>query len=113
MRGTQRFTNRALSAPVLLLGGERILVLISGLFWAWAFMGVMPHWPMLIVFLGFVVTLFVLRFAAKRDPQGVAVFRRNSRFLLQQRYFLAKGYVIETTKAKLVTTVPTRLLAKL
>ena len=112
MRGTPRQTNRALSDPILVMGAERSLVIVACFFWGWAAMGVMPHWPIVIVTAGFVSTLYLLRFSAKRDPQGVAVFRKNSRFLVQNRFYIAHGYAGNLQKVRKVQTVPLRLLSR-
>lgn len=106
MRGTPRQTNKALSAPILMMGAERSLMIVAWFFWGWALMGVLPHWPMVIVMGGFVATLYALRFAAKCDPQGVAVFRANSRFLVQNRFYTAKGFAGHVQKVRKVQTVP-------
>jgi type IV secretory pathway TrbD component len=112
MRGTPRYTNKALSEPILLMGAERVLVIISSFFWIWVLAGVLPHWPSLLIVLGFVVTIYLLRLAAKKDPQGVAIFRRNSRFLVQNRFYLARGYAGTLQKVKKVRTVPLKLLSR-
>lgn len=113
MRGTARQTNKALSAPVLLMGAERSLVIIAGFFWGWALMGVMPHWPILIVLLGFIATLYALRFAAKHDAQAVAVFRANSRFLVQNQFYAARGFAGHIQKTKKIKTVPINILTRI
>jgi len=109
MRGTIRVTNKALSAPILVMGAERSLVIISCFFWGWALMGVLPHWTALIIILCFVTTIYFLKFVAKRDPKSVAIFRKNSRFLVQNRFYLAKGHASSLEKQRKVCTVPTRL----
>ncbi len=112
MRGTPRQTNRALSDTILMMGAERSLVIITGFFWVWVLLGVLPHWPTLFVIGGFVATIYLLRFAAKRDSQGVAVFRRNSRFLVQHRFYLARGYAGHLQKTRKVQTVPLTLISR-
>ena len=112
MRGTPSATNKALSAPVLLMGAERSLVILCGLFWGWAFMGVFPHWPMLIIAACFFVNIYILQFAAKRDSQGVAVFRTNSRFLLQNRFYGVRGFSGHVNEVKKVKTIPMNLLSR-
>lgn len=113
MRGTYRQTNKALSEPILVMGAERSLVIMSCLFWGWALMGIFPHWPFMLMIIGWVANLYFLRFVAKRDPQGVAVFRKNSRFLLQNRFYVSRGYAGHLIKLKKLNTVPTRLLARM
>lgn len=112
MRGTPRQTNKALSAPILMMGAERSLVIVACFFWGWTFMGVLPHWPLVMVIAGFLATLYALRFAAKRDPQGVAIFRSNSRFLVQNRFYTAKGKACNVQKVRKVRTVPIKLLSR-
>lgn len=112
MRGTSRQTNRALSDTILVMGAERSLVIVACFFWGWALMGVVPHWPTLIVIAGFVGTIYLLRFSAKNDPQGVAVFRKNSRFLVQNRFYLAHGYAGNLQKTRRVQTVPVSLFSR-
>jgi type IV secretory pathway TrbD component len=113
MRGTPRQTNKALSEPILLMGAERPLVILSCFFWGWALMGIIPHWPMVIVIAGFVLNIYLLKFAAKRDPCGVGVFRANSRFLVQNRLYLARGHAGTLQKTRKIQTVPLSKLAKL
>ncbi|MBN1683994.1 MAG: VirB3 family type IV secretion system protein [Gammaproteobacteria bacterium] len=113
MRGTARQTNKALSTPILVMGAERSLIVMSCLFWGWALVGVFPHWAMFIVLLGFLATIYVLKFAAKRDAQGVAVFRANSRFLVQNRFYVARGYAGILSKIRKVNTVPTQMFKRL
>lgn len=105
MRGTAFTTNKALSAPLLILGAERELVLVLGSLWLWALGGVMPHWPSLLVIFGMIITIFLLRLVAKRDPLGSKVFKNNSRFLLQHRFYCARGFSMVTSKRK-VLSVP-------
>lgn len=112
MRGTPRQTNKALSAPILMMGAERSLVIVACFFWGWALMGVLPHWPLVIVIAGFLATLYALRFAAKRDSQGVAVFRSNSRFLVQNRFYTARGFAGNLQKTRKVRTVPVNILSR-
>lgn len=112
MRGTPSTTNKALSAPVLLIGAERSLVIVSGLFWGWAFMGVFPHWPIVIIAACFIANIYLLNFAAKRDSQGVAAFRANSRFLLQNRFYGARGFSAHLEEVKKVKTIPVNILSK-
>jgi type IV secretory pathway TrbD component len=113
MRGSIRQTNKALSAPILLMGAERSLVILLCFFWGWVFIGIMPHWPIVIVALSFVCGLYALRFAAQCDPQGVAVFRANSRFLLQNRFYCARGFAGNLQKTKKIRTVPVHILARI
>ncbi len=113
MRGTPRQTNKALSAPILLLGAERNLVILTCFFWIWAFIGVFPHWPIVLIAMIFLMNLYVLRLAAKRDPQGVAVFRTNSRFLVQKRFYFARGFAGNLQKVRKLSTVPTKLFSKI
>lgn len=112
MRGTPRQTNRALSDTILVMGAERSLVIVTCFFLGWALMGVLPHWPTLVVIAGFISTLYLLRFAAKRDPQGVAVFRKNSRFLVQNRFYVAHGYAGHLQKTRKTHTVPVKLFSR-
>ena len=111
-RGTLRETNTALYAPVLCMGAERSLVIISCFFWGWLLLGVFPHWPMLIAIFGLVTSLYLLRFAAKRDPRGVAVFRSNSRFLVQKRFYLASGFAGHLSKTCKIKTIPINLASR-
>ena len=109
MRGTPYVTNKALSEPVLMLGAERGLVLLALPFWTWALFGVFPHWPSFLVLIAAIVTIFLLRLAAKKDAQGRLVFSKNSRFLLQNRYYHARGFsTIEPCRK--VVSVPLRLV---
>ncbi len=112
MRGTPRQTNRALSDTILVMGAERSLIIVAFFFWGWALMGVLPHWPTIVVLAGFIGTLYLLKFSAKRDPQGVAVFRKNSRFLVQNRFYLAHGYAGNLQKSRRVQTVPVNLFSR-
>lgn len=113
MRGTPHLTQRALRTPVLMFGAERSLVIMASLFWGWAFMGVFPHWPMLFVMGCYLATVYLLRFAAHLDPQGVALFKRNSRFLLQHRRYVARGYSNTVTTMPVVTSVPVSSLQRI
>ena len=112
MRGTPRETNKALSAPILLMGAERSLVIVSSFFWGWALMGVMPHWPLVLVLMGFMANIYLLKFAAKRDAQGIAVFRANSRFLIQNRFYIAHGFAGKIDKIKGLQTVPVTFMGR-
>lgn len=112
MRGTPIHINRALSERVQVMGGERSLVIIACLFWGWAGIGLVPHWPVLIAVVGFTVTLYLLRFLAKCDPRGAAVFRKNSRFLIQNRLWLARGWAGNLRKTRRVQTVPVSLMSR-
>lgn len=112
MRGTPRQTNKALFEPILFMGGERSLVILSVFFWLWMLSGVFPHWPSIITIIGLIATIYVLRFAAKRDPKGVAIFRKNSRFLVQKRFYLAHGFAANLSKTRRVRTVPIKLTAR-
>ena len=112
-RGTPRQTNTALYAPVLCMGAERSLVIISCFFWGWLLLGIFPHWPMLIAIFGLAASLYLLRFVAKRDPRGVAVFRANSRFLVQKRFYLSSGFAGNITKTRKVRTIPVNLTSRL
>ncbi len=113
MRGTERQTNQALSEPILFMGAERSLVIVTSFFWGWVLMGVFPHWPMIIVLVGYIGTIYILQSAAKNDPLGVAVFRRNSRFLLQNRFYLARGFAGNIQKVRKVQTVPVKLISRI
>ena len=113
MRGTPRQTNRALSEPILVLGAERSLVIVFSFFFGWALMGVFPHWPFLLVIMLYVVILYVLRFVAKQDPQGVSTFRNNSRFLLQKRFYLARGNAGNIQAVRTIQTVPVNLISRI
>src|SRR5690606_1891775 len=109
---TPRQTNKALSEPILVMGAERSLFIITCFFWSWALMGVIPHWPIVIALAGFLATVYVLKFAAKRDPQGVAVFRKNSRFLVQSRLYIAHGFAGGFQKPRKPIPVPINTLDK-
>jgi type IV secretory pathway TrbD component len=113
MRGTPRITNKALSAPQLTMGCETSLFVLCSFFWGWAFIGVLPHWPSVFIIFCWVGNIYLLRFAAKKDPQFVAVFRKNSRFLLQQRFYLARGYAGNVQQAQKLQTVPVKITSKL
>lgn len=106
MRGTPHETNKSLSEPILMFGAEQTLVLLSLSFWIWALFGVFPHWPAFIVLGAAIVTLFLLRLAAKRDSQGCAIFRKNSRFLLQKRFYHARGFFSAEETMRKVVSVP-------
>lgn len=105
MRGTHRPTNKALAEPILTLGAERVLVLLSCCFWVWAFFGVFPHWPAVVVLMAWGLTLFLLRLVAKNDPQGCAIFKKNSRFLLQHRFYSSVSLNEVSDKTRKVQTV--------
>ncbi len=109
MRGTPRRVNRALTQPALFLGCERTLAIIALLFWSYIALGMIPHWYIIIPLIGLAITILSLRFLAKKDPQWLAVFRANSRFLLFEKLYQPQGYTWHTKKAKAVYTLPKKL----
>lgn len=106
MRGTPRETNKALLAPNHLCGGEMRLVIMSVCFWAWVVFGLLPHLVAVVALLGFLATMYLLRFFAKKDPIGSEVFRSNSRFIVTKAIFPARAHAGCIKKVKKVITVP-------
>lgn len=47
---------------------------------------------MVLGLVGFVVTIFALQFLARVDPQAMSIFKMNSRFILQYRFYPARGF---------------------
>jgi type IV secretion system protein TrbD len=80
--------HRAGIRPHLLLGGDRELVLCSGLLTG-SLTVTSFHWPSILTgILLWTVALFVLRRMAKADPLMRAVYQRH---LLYQRYYPARS----------------------
>jgi len=113
MQGTPNRVNKALFQPQLLAGAEMPLVLLNTCFWGWVIGGMIPHLMSLAALAGYVLSLFALRFFAKRDPQGSRVFKSNSSFLLSKKVFLARGSAGHIEKIKKVKTIPVSKLKEL
>ena len=106
MRGTIRFTNKAITTPILVVGCERKLFILTMVFWVWAFFGIFPHWPAIFVLLLMVINMYGLRFIAKQDPDAANVFKANSKFLLGTKVFVARGTASNLVATKKLACVP-------
>lgn len=92
MRGTDRPTNKALSNTILLMGCERLPFFVAALMWGVFLFSTFGHWTMIFGLVGFAVTIFALKFLARIDPQAMSIFKMNSRFILQNRFYPARGF---------------------